>query len=67
MRLALTSPHGEFSAGLHQVPVGPSVRLIPDLDELAGAIRERRLVEYFTPEHDLAVQRVLLEACGVKV
>ena len=67
VRLALTSPHGEFSAGLHQVPVGPSVRLIPDLDELADAIRERRLVEYFTPEHDLAVQRVLLEACGVKV
>ena len=66
VRLALTSAHGEFSAGLHQVPVGPSVRFIPDLDDLAGALRERRLVEHFTPAHDLAVQRVLLEACGVK-
>ena len=66
VRLALTSAQDDFSAGLHQVPVGPSVRLIPDLDDLAGAIRERRLLEHFTPEHDLAVQRVLLEACGVK-
>ena len=67
VQLALTAPHGGFSAGLHEVPVGPSIRLIPDLDDLAGAIRERRDVEHFTPEHDLAVQRVLLETCGVKV
>ena len=64
VRLALTSAYGEFSAGLHQVPVGLSVRYVPDLDDLAGAIRERRLVEHFTPAHDLAVQRVLLEAWG---
>ena len=67
VRLALTAPHGEFKAGLHNVPVGPSERYTPDLDDLAGAIRERRGVEYFTPEHDLAVQRVLLEACGMTV
>ncbi len=67
VQLALTAPHGGFSPGVHQVPIGPSIRLVPDLDDLAGAIRERREVEYFTPEHDLAVQRALLETCGVKV
>ncbi len=67
VHLALTTPQGGFSAGVQEVPIGPSIRLVPDLDDLAGAIRERRDVEHFTPEHDLAVQRVLLETCGVEV
>lgn len=67
VRLALSRPHGEFGAGVHDVPVGPSPRYLPDVDDLAGAIRETRGVEFFTPEHDLAVQRALLQACGVDV
>ncbi|MDA1314429.1 MAG: Gfo/Idh/MocA family oxidoreductase [Acidobacteria bacterium] len=66
-RLALSEPHGEFEAGIHDVPIGPSPRYRPDMDDLAAAIRERRQVEYFTPEHDLMVQRTLLRACGVEV
>ena len=66
-RLVLSEPHGEFAAGVHEVPVGPSPRYRPDMDDLAGAIRERRQVRYFTPEHDLMVQRTLLRACGVDV
>ena len=67
VQLSLSKPHGEYSAGVHQVEVGPSVRYLPDLDDLAQAIRERRQVEFFTPEHDLAVQQTLLRACGVNV
>jgi len=67
VRLALSRPHGEFGAGVHDVPVGPSTRYLPDVDDLAGAIREGRGVEFFTPEHDLAVQRALLQASGVDV
>lgn len=67
VRLALSAPHGGVPAGVQDVPVGKSVRYLPDLDDLAGAIRERRWVEYFTPEHDLAVQRTLLRACEVDV
>jgi predicted dehydrogenase len=67
MKIAMTSPHGDFQAGVQTVPVGPSVRYIPDLDDLAGAIREHREVKHFTPEHDLAVQRTLLKTCGLKV
>lgn len=65
VRLALSTPNGEFGAGVHRVAVGPSERYLPDLDDLAGAIRENRWVEFFTPEHDLAVQRALLTASGV--
>ena len=67
VQLALSEPHGDFTAGVHQVDVGPSVRYLPDMDDLAQAIRERRPVEFFTPEHDLTVQRTLLQACGVNV
>ena len=65
VRLTLSEPHGRFAAGVHDVPVGPSTRYLPDLDDLAGALREHRWVEYFSPEHDLAVQRALLQACGM--
>lgn len=67
VRLTLSEPHGTFRAGTHDVPVGPSPRYLPDLDDLAGAIREERWVEYFTPEHDLTAQRALLQACGMGV
>ena len=67
VRLSLSEPNAEFPSGTRTVPVGPSKRYLPDLDDLAGAIRERRWVEYFTPEHDLAVHRALLQACGMGV
>ena len=67
VRLALSEPNDQFPSGTRTVPVGPSRRYLPDLDDLAGAIRERRWVEHFTPEHDLAVQRALLQACGMGV
>ncbi len=67
VRLTLSEPHGSFKAGTHNIPVGPSRRYLPDLDDLAGAIRGGRWVEHFTAEHDLAVQRALLQACGMGV
>jgi predicted dehydrogenase len=62
--LTVSARHGGFAAGQHRVPVGPSIRYLPDLDDLTGAIRENRWIGTFTPEHDLAVQRSLLTACG---
>ena len=67
VRLTLSEAQSEFVAGTRDVAVGPSPRYLPDFDDLAGAIREGRWVEYFTPEHDLAVQRALLHACGMGV
>jgi predicted dehydrogenase len=67
VRLALSQARGGFAAGVHDVPVGDSPRYRPDLDDLAAAIRERRWLAHFTPEHDLKTQRTLLRACGVNV
>lgn len=67
VQLSLSEARGGFAAGVHSVPVGPSPRYLPDLDDLAGAIREERWVEYFTPDHDLAVQRAVLQASGMGV
>ncbi|MDE0626446.1 MAG: hypothetical protein OXH99_08625 [Bryobacterales bacterium] len=57
----------EVKAGRHDVPVGPSLRYLPDRDDLAAAIREHHSVQYFTPEHDLDPQDALLQACGTEV
>jgi hypothetical protein len=65
--MVLSKPHGQFVAGFQDVPVGPSPRYIHDLNDLAQAIHERRGVEFFTPQHDLLVQRILLRTCGVDV
>ena len=67
VRLSLSEANADFPVGTSAVPVGPSRRYLPDLDDLAEAIREHRWVEHFTPEHDLAVQRALLQACGMGV
>lgn len=67
VRLTLSESRGEFSAGTQDVPVGPSRRYLPDFDDLAAAIREDRWVEHFSADHDLAVQRALLRACGMGV
>jgi len=67
VRLALSKPHGEYSAGVHNVAAGEAIRYLHDLDALAEAIRTHTSIEYFTPEHDLLVQRTLLRACGAGV
>ena len=67
VRLSLSEGRGGFEAGTNDIPVGPSRRYLPDLDDLAGAIREGRWVEHFTAKHDLTVQSVLLQACGMGV
>ncbi len=67
VRLSLAEANAEFPSGTRSVPVGPSKRYLPDLDDLAQAIREKRWVEHFTPNHDLAVQRALLQACGMGI
>ena len=43
--------------------LGPSPRFSPDIYDAAGATREGPWVEYLAPEHDLAVQQALLQAC----
>lgn len=67
VRLTLSKLQDEYPAGAHEVPVGKTDGFVPDIDDLAQAIRENRCIPYFTPEHDMRVQRALLRACGVDV
>ncbi len=67
MRMVLSSNQGDFLAGAQEVSLGSSERYLPDLDDLAGAIREGRQVKFFTPEHDLNVHKALLTASGLSV
>ena len=60
------SPPEGHPAGWHSVEMPEYRRYEDDVDELADCVREGRPLSY-TGEHDLAVQRALLEASGVSV
>ena len=67
VQLTLSKPHGNFKTGVQNVPVDSADGFLPDLEELAAAIREHRPLQYFDPEHDLTVHRALLTASGLDV
>ena len=64
LQLDLGDPAGPYSSGQQDVPLTPPPGLgfTPDFRELAGVIRDGTKPTY-SPEHDLAVQEVLLKAC----
>jgi predicted dehydrogenase len=66
LQLDLGDPAGPYSSGVQDVPLTPppGPAFAPDLRELAAVIREGAKPTY-SPEHDLAVQEVLLKACGM--
>ncbi len=67
IRLVSSKARGKYVGDGREVALGKPERYLPDLDDLAQGIREKRKLEYFTPEHDLKVQRTLLRASGVDV
>lgn len=63
-RVALSKPRGEFKRGYQDVTFPKYVRYIDDAADMARIIRGEKSAE-FSYDHDLAVQRTLLTACGL--
>ncbi len=61
-RVALNQKRGKYKSGYQTVTFPRFSRYVADADEMAKVIREEK--EFgFSYEHDLVVQRTLLEAC----
>lgn len=65
-RLFLTEPAGKYKAGVHVLRFPAHERYIEEAKEMARVIRGEARPN-FSYEHDLAVQRTLLQACGMPV
>ncbi|MBW3538682.1 MAG: Gfo/Idh/MocA family oxidoreductase [Planctomycetes bacterium] len=63
VKLALSQPRGRYAAGYQDVPLPKYTRYIDDAADMARVIRGEQEFE-FSYEHDLAVQRAVLEASG---
>lgn len=62
-RLALSAQAGPFDAGVHEVACEDRPRHVRDLHDLARAIHGETEFAY-SRDHDAAVQRTVLRACG---
>lgn len=63
-RLALSKPRDAFKAGYQDIKLPKYVRYVDDAADMAQVIRGEKKFA-FSLEHDLTVQSVLLQACGV--
>ena len=63
-RLSLEAPYGNWKAGTQEIALPKYTRYVDDAADMARIIREEKSTDY-PPEHDLTVQRTLLQACGV--
>ena len=63
-RLALSKDRPPHRSGYQDLEFPRYVRYVDDAADLAGVIRGEKQHD-FPPEHDLAVQESLLEACGL--
>jgi predicted dehydrogenase len=61
LRASFRRPPPGHPSGWHDVPIPPCQRYVGDFEELAACLRVSRSLPY-TGEHDLAVQRALMEA-----
>ena len=66
VRLALSKPRGKFRRGYQDVRFPRYSRYVDDAADFARIIRGEKESD-FSIEHDEAVQRVVLEACGLPV
>ena len=66
VRLALSKPREKFSRGYQEVRFPRYSRYVDDAADFARIIRGEKESD-FSIEHDEAVQRVVLEACGLPV
>jgi len=66
IQLSLREAYGDHPKGISTVSVENRARYVPDIEDLAAAIRGERPFDY-PSSHDYAVQRALLQACGESV
>lgn len=62
IRLSLAKPRGKFRVGTQEVSFPRYVRYVDDAADMAKIIRGEKTTD-FPYQHDLAVQRTLLQAC----
>jgi predicted dehydrogenase len=63
-RVALSQARGNYAKGYQDVKFPKYERYVADAADMAAVIRGEKPSD-FPPEHDLAVQETLLQACGV--
>ncbi|MFN0021443.1 MAG: Gfo/Idh/MocA family protein [Pirellulaceae bacterium] len=64
--VTLSQPRGDYKKGRQEIKFPKYTRYIDDAADMARVIRGEKKSD-FSPEHDLIVQRALLEACKLKV
>ena len=65
-RVAFRTQHGKYSSGYQDVEFPRYVRYVDDAADLAKIVRHEKEAD-FSYEHDLAVQRCVLEASGLSI
>ena len=65
-RVAFSTAHGAYRKGYQNVSFPKFVRYVDDAADMARVIRGEKAID-FTPQHDLAVQTAVLNACGLPV
>ena len=65
-RVSFSTAHGAYRKGYQDVKFPKFTRYVSDAADMARVIREEKSID-FTPQHDLAVQTALLQACGMPV
>ena len=65
LSLCLETPFEDYQTGWQQVVIDPPQEFPSPLRELSASIRGLKQPDY-TLAHDLTVQRVLLDGCGIK-
>ncbi|MCA9082379.1 MAG: gfo/Idh/MocA family oxidoreductase, partial [Planctomycetaceae bacterium] len=58
--------HGEYKRGVQEITFPRYSRYVGDAADMAQVIRGEKECDY-TYEHDLTVQRTLLQGCGLPV
>ena len=66
VRLALSTARDSYRAGVQEVELPDYVRYVDDAADLAKIVRHEKDAD-FSYEHDYAVQRTMLLACGLAV
>ena len=63
IRLCLREPKPPYAAGWQQIEVADRPRYVADIEEIICVARGER-EPLFSPQHDLIVQEMLIDACG---
>jgi predicted dehydrogenase len=65
-RVTFSTPRGPYREGYQNVPFPRYTRYVDDAADMARVIRGEKESD-FPPRHDLAVQRSVLQACGMSI